>query len=225
MTSLTLDGQLRTNVDVDLCQACQVIWFDRFESLRLSPGSILRLFRIIGERAKIAPERLADPLRCPRCKLRLAMVRDRQRSTAFRYWRCSREHGRLITFFEFLREKDFVRPLSPQQLAELRANVQTINCSNCGAPIDLVDGSECKHCGSSVSMLDVKQIERLANKLREADAASKGPIDPTLPARLELEKLQVDTLFKELRADEAWHHSSSVGLVEAGLWLLAKKLS
>ena len=80
---------------------------------------------------------LATRLQCARCDLRLIDTHDRQRDTPFRYWRCGRRHGRFITFFDFLREKDFVRPLTPAQVAELRAQVRSVNCSNCGAPIDL----------------------------------------------------------------------------------------
>ncbi len=54
--------------------------------------------------------------------------------------RCPGRHGRLITFFNFLREKNFIRPLSAAQIEELRQNVRTVNCSNCGAPIDLAKG-------------------------------------------------------------------------------------
>src|SRR4051794_34096926 len=158
MTELALEGHLGTSVAIDACQTCQTFWFDHLESLRLSPAATLHLFRRIGDQTRSAPPRLAQTLKCPRCDLRLTLTDDRQRNTPFRYWRCAREHGRLISYFDFLREKDFIRPLSPLQLADLRQNVQTIACSNCGAPIDLVHTSECAHCGTPVSMLDVKQI-------------------------------------------------------------------
>ncbi len=51
MAAQTLDGHLGTTVSIDLCLPCQAFWFDSQESLRLSPGAVLRLFRIIGERA------------------------------------------------------------------------------------------------------------------------------------------------------------------------------
>ena len=146
------------------------------------------------------------------------MTNDRQRNTPFRYRRCAREHGRLITFFDFLREKDFVRPLSPQQLAELRANVKMVNCSNCGAPIDLVNASECAHCGTPISMLDVKQIEAAVTSLQRADEASRT-IDPSWPLRIAREKLEVDRVFAALRAEGG---DSSSGVVEMGLRLLTK---
>jgi hypothetical protein len=219
MTALTLDGHLGTRIELELCAACQVIWFDQRESLRLSPGATLALFRTIGESKQTSPPPLADPVTCPRCGLRLLLTNDRQRNTPFRYRRCGREHGRLITFFDFLREKDFVRPLSPQQLAELRASVKMVNCSNCGAPIDLVNASACAHCSTPVSMLDVKQIERTVASLRQADEAART-IDPSWPARMEHEKHQVDALFQALRAEGG--DRSSSGVVEMGLRLLTK---
>jgi len=223
MTALTLDGHLGTKVDLDLCAACQVIWFDRLESLRLSPGATLSLFRTIGERKQTSPPPLGDPLKCPRCDLRLLLTNDRQRNTPFRYRRCAREHGRLITFFDFLREKDFVRPLSARQIAELRASVQTVNCSNCGAPIDLAQASACAHCSTPLSMLDLNQIEVMAAHLRRADEASRT-IDPMLPERMKREKEAVESLFAALRADEGGARPGSTGLVEMGLRLFSNWL-
>ena len=118
-------------------------------------------------------------LHCPRCHARLLLTHDRQRSTPFQYWRCDSGHGRLITFVDFLREKDFVRPLTPQQLEELRQSVQTINCSNCGAAINLVKDSVCGHCGSAVSMLDLQQMTRTIAHLQAAAAGQR----PSNPAR------------------------------------------
>jgi len=223
MTALTLDGHLGTKVELDLCAACQVIWFDRLESLRLSPGATLSLFRTIGERKQTSPPPLGDPMKCPRCDLRLLLTNDRQRNTPFRYRRCAREHGRLITFFDFLREKDFVRPLSARQIADLRASVQTVNCSNCGAPIDLTLASACAHCSTPLSMLDLNQIEVMAAHLRRADEASRT-IDPMLPERMKREKEAVESLFAALRADEGGALPGATGLVEMGLRLFSNWL-
>ncbi len=211
MAPQALDGHLGATVAIDLCAACQVIWFDQFESLKLSPAGTLRLFQVIGTAVGPHPSRLRDPLPCPRCDVRLSLTHDRQRSTPFQYWRCDRGHGRLITYFEFLREKDFIRPLSPQQLAALRENVQMINCSNCGAPIDLARGSACAHCGSPISTLDLEQISRMANQLQQAGAPRTG-ID--VGALFEALKLQPD---RERDRDR----ESMSGLVEAGLRMVA----
>jgi len=157
MSRTTLAGRLGISVDIDACTACHAFWFDEFESLRLAPASILKLFHLIAEHDE-ASEWSARALVCPRCLSPLSLTHDRQNTTKFEYWRCEREHGRFITFLNFLREKDFVRPPSSRQLAELRASVQTINCSNCGGPIDLASDSACRHCGSPVTILDVKQM-------------------------------------------------------------------
>jgi hypothetical protein len=239
MAALTLDGHMGTRVEIDLCSACQVIWFDHLEDVRLAPAGTLNLFRAIGDRGQAVPPQLKEPLRCPRCDLRLLPTHDRQRNTPFFYWRCPREHGRLITFLDFLREKDFIRPLSPQQLAELRQNVQTINCSNCGAPIDLVHASVCEHCGTPVSMLDVKQIQQMTARLTQPDSAPAKDATAQAPEHGLIGQLppiwvaehssgggkEVAALFEALRADNAWDRSSSFGLVEAGLWMVSKLLS
>jgi len=192
MTAMTLDGHQGRSVAIDLCLECQAFWFDKYESLQLAPGSTLRLLKIIGERTTPGPTQFSNA-RCPRCAVALRPTQDMQRNTRFSYFRCPSDHGRLIRFFEFLREKNFIRPLSQQQLEELRHDIQIVNCSSCGAPIDLATGSVCSHCKSPVSMLDMKQPEALLAQLREA--AEPRPVDPALPLQLAKAKRDVEALF------------------------------
>jgi ribosomal protein S27AE len=225
MTAETLDGHLGRPVAIDFCLPCQVFWFDQRESLQLAPAATLKLFRLIGEQAKAARGLLAAEPGCPRCGARLVATHDKQQNTPFEYLRCDREHGRLITFFNFLREKSFVRTLLPAQVEELRRNVQTVNCSNCGAPIDLAQSSTCGHCGSPLSMLDVDQAQRLIAQLREADRGGK-PIDPALPLALAHARSQVEAAFAPFERDEHWYGEvSESGLVGAGLSALVRWLS
>lgn len=209
MATETLDGHLGTDVQIDRCAGCQVIWFDHLESLKLSPAGTLRLFQLIGAGKQSRTMPVREPLTCPRCDIRLLLTNDRQRNTPFRYWRCAREHGRLITFFDFLREKDFIRPLSPEQLAALRQNVQMINCSNCGAPIDLMHASSCAHCGTPLSTLDLEQISRMAQQLQRASEPRKD--------------IDVAALFDALKAERERGRSDDPfsGLVETGLRMVA----
>ena len=138
--------------------------------------------------------------------------------------RCPKDHGRLITFVEFLREKDFIRPLSAQQIEELRRNVQIVNCSNCGAPIDLTNSSSCGHCGSPLSMLDMKRAGALVAELREADRPDR-PIDPALPLRLARARREVEAAFASFERGPGWFDDvSQGGLVGAGLSALARWL-
>lgn len=167
----TLDGHMARPVAVDICLACHCFWFDTRESLSLTPGSTLKLFRLIGEHpAPTAQASRGDLAKCPRCRARLMRTHDMQRTTRFEYFRCPNGHGRLTSFFDFLREKDFIRPLTAREIEDLRRTVQTVNCSNCGGPVDLSKGTACDHCGSPLSMLDVNQADRLVEQLRRADA-------------------------------------------------------
>ncbi len=224
MTAQTLDGHLGTKVSIDVCLQCQVFWFDTQESLRLSPGAVLKLFRIIGERALHARPPASRLPACPRCHARLALTHDRQRNTPFQYLRCPNDHGRLISFVEFLREKDFIRPLSPQQIADLRDSVPVVNCSSCGAVVDLANSSACGHCGAPLSMLDLKQAGALVARLSEADDPDR-PIDPTLPLRLEQARREVEASFARFEQGDTWLGDvSRGGLVGAGLSALARWL-
>jgi Zn-finger nucleic acid-binding protein len=226
MPVLTLDGHLGQPVAIDLCHACQAFWFDSYESLQLSPASVLHLFRAIGEHSTAAVSPLSETSACPICKMRLVPTRDQQRQTRFEYRRCPQRHGRLISFFNFLREKDFVRPLSAAQRAELRKTVQTVNCSNCGAPVDLGTGKACDHCGSPLSMLDLGQTGALVTKLREASGHDAKHIDPALPLALDRARREVTTAFAAFDQEPGWfNHASSAGLISAALSSISKWLA
>lgn len=219
-----LDGHLGREITIDLCQPCQSVWFDARENLQLTPGATLTMFRVIGEHVARPALRDGDITKCPRCNAQLRRTQDMQRNTRFEYFRCPNNHGRLTTFFDFLKEKDFVRPLTPQQIAELRRNVQTINCSNCGAPIDLAKRSDCGHCGSPLSMLDTQQAERLIAQLRDADRTDKV-VDPALPLALERARRQTESVFEGLEGRAGWDvEIGSLGLVGAGLSQLIRLL-
>jgi hypothetical protein len=217
MQPQAVDGHMGREIQIDVCVPCQSIWFDARENLQLTPGATLGIFRVIGERVSRPALQDRDIAKCPRCNAQLRRTQDMQRSTRFEYFRCPNEHGRLTTFFDFLKEKDFIRPLTPQQIAELRKNVQSINCSNCGAPVDLGRGSECTHCGSPLSMLDMHQAERLIAQLRDADRSDK-PIDPALPLALARARREAESAFEGLPSHKHWDNETwSLGLVGAGL--------
>jgi hypothetical protein len=203
MVTLNFEGHYGRSVVIDLCHECQAFWFDGYESLELSPASVLELFQLIGRTSGRVKGPLSGLAQCPKCAARLLVTKDQQRSTKFEYRECPERHGRLITFFNFLREKDFIRPMSPAQIDELRRNVRSVNCSNCGAPIDLAKGSACAHCGSPLSMLDVKQAEALVARLRDAATTPKR-ISPTLPIDLLRASHDVRAAFDAFDKDRSW---------------------
>jgi len=223
MAERVLDGHLGRPVAIDLCLTCQAFWFDARESLQLTPASTLTLFRVIGEDTK--PGRPLAAARCPRCDARMHVAHDMQRQTRFEYLTCPVGHGRFTTFFNFLREKDFVKPLTPAQVAELRANFATVNCSNCGGAIDLASGGGCPHCGSPVSMLDLRQAATLIQQLQHAD--DRGPrANPALALSLARARVESEAAFGQLIDDPAWSRDASAsGLVGAGLSLVARWLN
>jgi hypothetical protein len=219
----TFDGHLARAVVVDLCFGCQAFWFDARESVSLTPGSTLRLFKLIGDRAGRSQPSEADLAKCPRCRGRLRLTRDMQRATRFQYLRCPNGHGRFTTFFDFLREKDFIRPLTAVQIAELRQSVQIVNCSNCGAPIDLARGSACAHCGSPLSMLDLGRASDLIAQLQTAERPH-GPVDPTLPLQLARARREVESAFAGLPREVSFDAVAASGIVAAGLAAVARWL-
>jgi hypothetical protein len=224
MPEATLDGRHGRPVSINLCHPCQAFWFDTHESLSLTPGSTLSLFRLIGEHAARRTTQSAQTPTCPHCRAPLRRTHDMQRTTRFEYLKCPNGHGRLTSFFDFLREKDFIRPLTAAQIAELRHNVQTVNCSNCGGPVDLNVGNACSHCGSPLSMLDLKQAEAMVAQLREADRG-KGTVDPALPLDLLRAKRDVEAVFNSLETENRWlREVSGQDLVGAGLKIVARWL-
>jgi hypothetical protein len=224
MTALTLDGHLGTSITIDVCHVCQAFWFDDKESLQITPGSTLRLFRVIAERASQPRRAFPAVCKCPRCDMRLVPAHDMQRATHFEYLRCPVKHGRLTSFFDFLREKNFITPLSPEQVEQLKRNVQFLNCSNCGAPMDLSQTTTCTHCGSPLSMLDLKQAASLVAQLRQAEAAAApgsargSAVDPTLPLQLERARRDTAATFDGFDRGPSWYDDvSASSLLGAGL--------
>ncbi len=164
-------------------------------------------------------------LDCPRCATRLALTQDLQRATHFSYYRCPFGHGRLSPFMQFLREKNFIRPVSGAELASLKAKVCMIQCSNCGAPVDLKNEIACAYCHTPISILDPDAISAT---VRELDAAQtrRTSIDVDALADAILLKPPVQSgssVSLPWMGNETWGSSPSwaVDLVAVGIGLVA----
>ncbi len=164
-------------VDVDLCFECQAIWFDSYESSQLAPGSVLQLFREIESHGEGAPKPFAPVLRCVTCRERLAFTHDVERTNAFVYYRCPEGHGRFTTFLQFLREKEFVRSLTPLEAQKLAATVAQVRCSSCGAPVDIAHDAQCPYCHAPISILDADAVNHAIESLGGEDKRS-AQVDP-----------------------------------------------
>jgi len=111
---------------IDVCWDCHALWFDQYESTSLTPRSVIDLFRLIHEHRDKPARTLGDVMTCPHCRAKLAPTQDVIRTNRFTYHRCPNGHGRLTTFFQFLREKQFVRSLSKLEIEGLRATVKQV---------------------------------------------------------------------------------------------------
>jgi hypothetical protein len=216
MTALNVPahGTLRP-IEITACAPCHLFWFDKAESIRLTPKAVLELFQYIGK-AETVRKPLAASFRCPLCSTALATTQDLQRSTRFTYWRCRNDHGRLITFHQFLREKNFIRAPSPAELARLRATVRQIACSQCGAPVDLANDSACKHCGAAVAMIDPEGVAKALRELA-AGASARAPSDAAA-MRTTLSDAQIKAIFdtERMRQSEGSDDLVAIGAAAIG---------
>jgi DNA-directed RNA polymerase subunit RPC12/RpoP len=216
MQSLDFERQLLGRVSLDFCFPCQVIWFDEHENTELAPGGVIEVFKLFDAQRSPARNPLPELLDCPRCDSRLALTHDLQRTTHFTYYRCTWGHGHLTPFVQFLLEKNFVRPLSGSELASLRSRVKTVQCSNCGAPIDLQKDTACPYCRSPLAILDPDAV---ASALRTLSAAE-----------LKRSTIDVDGLVDAMMLNPNFDRSDAVGerwagdLVATGIGLVASLL-
>lgn len=173
MSPQTFKRQQHGEVVLDICFACQGLWFDDFESAQLAPAGVLELFRLLHEHHDDLRQPWPDALRCPRCRERLIEGLDRTRSGHFSYHRCPQRHGRFSSFSAFMMEKGFVRQLNGGEIADLATRVHSIRCSGCGAPVDIRRQNVCGHCRSPIVILDPdavgKALDEFGSKARRQE--------------------------------------------------------
>ena len=164
-------------VDLDFCYGCQAIWFDPYESTQLTPGAVMKLFEAIHRTRDAQPRPLADVCRCPVCRQALVLTHDLQRTNRITYYRCPQAHGRLTTFYQFLREKNFIRSLTIGEIAQLKATVKQVRCASCGAPVNLEHDSVCTFCRAPIAILDADAVKRALADL-SAEEQKRRSVDP-----------------------------------------------
>lgn len=187
---------------IDVCPACEGIWFDGQELLQLAPAATLTLLSDVVPERPGARTPLSATLACPRCDARLVETHDRQRNTPFVYYRCPRGHGKFLTFFQFLRAKNFVRPLDEREVAELRKGIRQVNCVNCGAPVQIEREAVCGFCRTPLTMLDPQQVRKAIEDLRRQ--AERPELErQALPLALAQERLRAERAFADAEASGA----------------------
>jgi hypothetical protein len=169
MKAQDLEKHDHGTVRVYLCFDCSGLWFDHLASLQLAPGAVIELFKEISARGESPRQSLSNEMNCVRCGEPLTLSHDLCKSGRFTYYSCRRGDGRFTPFFQFLREKQFVRTLTLAEIARVRAQVKQITCSECGAPIDLDRDTQCTYCHAPISFLDPDAVQKAATIWSEAD--------------------------------------------------------
>ena len=164
-------------LELDLCFECHCMWLDQYEASQLTPGAVLQLFRMIHERGTEQARPVAANAKCPVCRGDLLHTHDFQGSNRITYHRCPQWHGRLTTFFQFLREKHFVRNLTPAEIEGLRVTMKQVRCSSCGGAIDIARDAACGYCRAPLAILDADAVERTLRQLSEQERRSQV-VDP-----------------------------------------------
>lgn len=145
---------------LDLCFACQGIWFDRHENLKLAPAAVVELFKLLHEHRTDERRPLQNSLACPRCVRPLAHGFDLVRSGRYVLYRCTSQHGRFSTFSSFMVEKGFVRHMTKPEVADLAKRVGAIYCTGCGSPVDIRKDHACPYCRAAFSLIDPEAVQR-----------------------------------------------------------------
>ena len=170
----TLGGE----VILDLCFPCQGIWFDEYENLQITPGSVIELFQLIDAHRDDQRQPLGDILHCPRCVECLIHGMDvSKHGGRFNYHRCLQKHGRFTTFAQFMIEKGFVRQLNPVEIHTLAARIGIIHCTGCGAPVDIRKKHACDHCKAPIAILDPQAVEQALSRFQQAEVKRSAPPD------------------------------------------------
>jgi hypothetical protein len=212
MSLYQLPGHYGQPIDIDVCLDCNAIWFDQWESSRLSPDGVVSLFQLINERggtASSAGAKLGEGLRCVSCGDGMKLVNDRVKNTRFVYQSCRQGHGRLTTFYNFLSEKQFVRELTQVERTKLCSTVRQIKCSGCGAPVDLAKHDACSYCRAPVSVFDrdaaKKAIDHYLRERQKQVSSERPSIDYGHSPRYRDRWDTWDTLYAaDLATDLLW---------------------
>ena len=196
MASVKLEGHYTRAVDIDMCPRCHLVWFDAFESVRLSGLGWVQLLHQMMAAPRVGAQ-LPSRIGCVRCSTELKAVRNLTRFGRFAALECPRGHGQYQSFSLLLAERGLVRPVAQSDLRALAEEHRDLNCLNCGAAVAGKDSQVCAYCNSPLAMVDLPrltqallvrhgqpvQIDEPARHLNFACLGCGQPLDPTQDTR------------------------------------------
>jgi len=189
-------------VEIELCFACRGLWFDPQENLKLSPAAVVELFKLLHAHRHEGAHALPQQLACPRCRRALVQGFDVVKSGRYITHRCPQRHGRFSTFAAFMIEKGFVRQLTVAEIDDMAQRLKVINCSNCGASVDLRTDHACPYCRSALSLLDPQAVERALVGYESAARAQGGIQLPQLADALVMLERDRQQAAREAKANQ-----------------------
>ena len=197
----------------EACKLTPGATLEPFEAVRRGPGPIVAP-HTAGPAALPAPHAAALALRnAPSARDALPLTH-----------RCASGHGRFTPFVQFLREKDFIRPLTrPSGRASSRSSVRSA-APPAAAPVDLEKDSACPYCRAPISILDPDAIGATVRALESAETQRKQiDVDGLVDGMLEAHRRSVEFDRVEARRDGAG--SAAVDLIALGLGAVAALLA
>ena len=214
-------------VELDMCFACQGIWFEPQENLKLTPAALVELFRLLHDQREAQRLPLSAKLSCPHCTRTLAQGFDVVRSGRYITYRCPNREGRFSTFSSFMIEKGFVRLLTRPEIDDIARRVAVIHCTACGAPVDLRKDHACPHCRSALSLLARKAVEQALQGYAKAATDAQGVKVPDLAdalVMLERDRLQAQREEKARSGSVFSRDVPDIDLWELGVAMVWKML-
>jgi len=154
---LHLAGHYASQVELELCGPCHLLWFDSIEAARLSGPGLLALIGEMAQAQRMPHQSLNASLACLSCRRPVKLVHNQTRWGRSQQFECPERHGAWQSFAQFLQERGLLRPLSLADRHRLQALPQGLHCVNCGGSIGAED-STCSWCKSVPSLLDVARL-------------------------------------------------------------------
>jgi hypothetical protein len=177
MRNLVLDAHYQGKVEVHVCAACTLIWFDGTESTRLAGPGLIDLIRVIH--TAMQGERPLQPfphaLNCPVCREPLKRVVNTSTHGCTTQLECSAQHGHYQSFAFFLAEKGFFRPFTWADVKAAAAAGKRLQCVNCGAGLANELHEECPYCKSTVGLVDAARLTKVIDKEKAAPDLTLTP--------------------------------------------------
>jgi len=155
--ALRLAGHYGSQVDIDLCAPCHLVWFDAIEGARLTGSGLLALVGEMATAQTLAHQPLQPSPPCPRCQGAVRVVHNQTRWGKSQQLECVQRHGAYQSFAQFLSEKGLLRPMSSVDRHRALQRDGVIHCVNCGGSVGPGD-ARCPWCHSVPSIFDVARL-------------------------------------------------------------------